>query len=274
MKRIKKIGISVFVSILALVFLLPLVATVCGSFMTQPELNHAFAAGELPHLLPRRFSLGGYKELLFSDGSYLRMFWNSLLIASVAALGNACAGLLVGYGLAKVRFPCRTVLRFLYIVVMMMPFQVTLLPNYMVLRRLGLLDTLWALMLPGIFAPLGVFLMTQFLRSMPMEEIKAARLDNATLPRFLVRIVLPRAWPGLAACLLLSFAETWNMVEQPLVLLTTRSLYPLSMAFSASGSDVCTPVMLAGAVLYMLPALFLYLIFEEELISGIGSASM
>ena len=274
MKKLKRILLYAIVIALGTLFMLPVLTTLCGSFMTQSELDSVFASGRLPHLIPRFFSLSGYKQLFFSDGGYLRMFWNSMLLAVAAALGSAFVGLIVGYSLSKIRFRGRSAALFVYIVVMMMPFQVTLLPNYMVLRGIGLLDTLWALLLPSVFAPLSVFLMTQFLREMPMNEIRAARIDNATLPRFITRIVLPRAWPGLAACLLLAFAEAWNMVEQPLVLLETELLYPLSMAFGSSAGGGCTPVMLAGAVLYMMPALFLYFIFEDELISGIGSAGV
>lgn len=274
MKMTKRALAYVFLIIMAALFVLPILATFVSSFMGQKELESMYAAGAVPHLIPRRFTLEGYKKLIFSDGSYLRMFWNSMLLAAAAALGSGVVGVMVGYMLSRINFRGRGGLKLIYIIVMMMPFQVTTLPNYIVLRNVGLLDTFWALLLPSVFAPLGVFLMTQYYRGVSMDEIRAARIDNATLPRFLGRIIVPRVWPGVAACLLLSFAEAWNMVEQPLVFLSTPSLYPLSMAFSGDTGAAGSTVMFAGAVLYMIPVILLFFIFRDELVNGVGSAGI
>ena len=272
MRLVKKSCAYAFIIAMAAVFVLPILATILSSFMSPKELSAMYTAGETPHLIPRNFTLEGYKELFFSDGSYLRMFWNSMLLAVAAALGSGIVGLVVGYLLSKIDFCGRGALKLIYIIVMMMPFQVTILPNYIVLRNAGLLDTFWALLVPSVFAPLGVFLMTQYYRSVPMEEIRAARVDNATFAMFMGRIILPRVWPGFAACVLLSFAEAWNMVEQPLAFISTPSLYPLSMAFSKG--DAGSTVMFAGAVLYMVPVALIYFIFRDELVNGIGSAGI
>lgn len=153
---------------LAVMFLAPILLLMVCSFMGAGELNQVFEQHKtFVRLVPVKATLDGYYELLFASGKYLSMFWNSVMIASSIALGNAVVALVVGYVLAKCKFRGRDALRFLYIVVMMMPFQVTLLPNYIMLKRVGLYNTNWALILPGVFAPFGVFLMSQFLRSMP-----------------------------------------------------------------------------------------------------------
>ena len=149
------------------------------------------------------------------------MFWNSMLLAFASALGNGFVGVMVGFMLSKIQFHGRGVIKLIYIIVMMMPFQVTLLPNYLVLTRgAGLLDTFWvAAFAESVCAAWRVF-DGPILPERAHEEIRAARVDNATFAMFMGRIILPRVWPGFAACVLLSFAEAWNMVEQPLVFLS------------------------------------------------------
>lgn len=267
----KKVLRMVFLITMALLFAFPILVTILNSFMSPAELDEVFASGGSLRLIPRMFTLDAYADLLFSGGVYLRMFWNSLLIALAIAVGSTVIGLIVGYVLAKCRFHGKDLLRYLYIVIMMMPFQVTLLPNYIMIRNLGLYNTTWALIVPGIFAPLSVFLISQFLRGMPQEEIEAATLETSSPLRVLIHVVAPRVYPGLLAGFLLAFAEAWNMVEQPLILLRDSSLYPLSLALNAMKSSSLS-VSFAGSVLYMLPIFLLYRLFEEELIQGLGSA--
>ena len=243
--------------LLALIFVFPILMTVTNSFMTAQELDEVYSGNGGLRLIPKRISLEGYEQLLISNASYLRMFWNSVMLALSIAGGSMIVSLLVAFALAKCRMPGARSLRFVYIVLMMMPFQVTLLPNYLVMRTLGLYDTLWALILPGVFAPFGVFLLCQFLRDMPEEEIEAASLETSSAVRTLTWVVAPRIYPALLAMLLLSFAEAWNMVEQPLILLPTPEKRPLSLAFN----DILktnTDYLYAGSALYALPIVAVY----------------
>ncbi|MEF9895210.1 MAG: carbohydrate ABC transporter permease [Clostridia bacterium] len=258
--------------VLAAVFLSPVVITLTGSFMGQAELGQVFSGKTASlRLIPRKATLNGYCELLFAGGKYLGMFWNSVLLAAAISLGSTVVGLVVGYVLAKRKFRGRDALRFLYIVMMMMPFQVTLLPNYIMLKQMSLYNTNWALILPGVFAPFGVFLMSQFIRSMSDEMIEAATLETNSPIKVLAHIVAPMVYPGLLALFLLSFADAWNMVEQPLILLQDTWKYPLSLALNNMREGDMS-ISFAGAVLYMLPVVFLYRIFEEELIEGLSVA--
>lgn len=267
----KRIISAAFLIIMAALFAFPIIITVISSFMSSAELSEVFSEGGSIRLIPRMVSLKAYSELLFSGSEYLRMFWNSLFIALTTALGSALVGLTVGYVLAKCSFRGRDILRYLYIVIMMMPFQVTLLSNYILVRRLNLYNTVWSLIVPGVFAPMAVFLVSQFIRGIPNEEIEAATLETTSPIRVLTHVVAPRVYPALLAAFLMSFAEAWNMVEQPLIYLSDQSLYPLSLALnSMQGGN--TSIAFAGSVMYMLPIILLYRIFEEELIQGLSAS--
>jgi len=140
------------------------------------------------------------------------------------------------------------------------------------MKQLRLYNTNWALILPGVFAPFGVFLLTQFMRGMPDDVVEAAALETNSPIRLLFQVVGPMVYPGLVALFLLSFADAWNMVEQPLILLQDSWRYPLSLALNnMRGTDILS-VAFAGSVLYMIPVVFLYRMFEEELIVGLSAA--
>ena len=254
----------------AIFFAAPIIIIIVGSFMTSGELASIFSSGKFSVILiPAKVSLNGYFDLLFSSDEYLAMFWNSVFIAFSIASGNVVISLLVGYALAKIKFKGCGVLIYIYIVVMMMPFQVTLLPNYLMLRAMNLYNTNWALIIPGILSPFGVFMLTQFLRGMPDEMLEAAVLETSSTSQLMFHIVAPMVYPGLLALLLLSFAEAWNMVEQPLILMQDEWRYPLSLAVNNMQSDNMA-MAFAGSVLYMAPMILLYQVFEEELIKGLS----
>jgi len=151
---------------------------------------------------------------------------------------------------------------------MILPLQVTLMPNYLVLQGLGLIGTYLSLALPMIFVPLGTFIMTQSFRAIPDSVVEAARLDGCGTLEMIPRILLPANSSGFICTAMLSFVDAWNMVEQPLTYLEDFYDYPISVAL-ASVSPAEPTVLLACCVLVTLPALFLFLIFNRELSEGI-----
>jgi len=269
----KKAMLTAGMIALAALFLFPVLLTWVSSFMGANELNAIYNKGESLRLIPEWVTLDSYYELIFANSKYLMMFWRSLLIALATSLGSAVVSLVVGYLLGRIPFRGSRALHFLYTFIMMMPFQVTLLPNYIMIRRMGLFDTYWALILPGIFAPLGVFLVSQFMRDLPKEAIEAASLETNSILRMAAHIIIPMSLPVLTAQFLLAFAEAWNMVEQPLIMLQDTQKYPLSMALnSVSGAHIL--VVFAGAVLFILPVMLLCRAFEDTLVQGIGGAGI
>ena len=157
---------------------------------------------------------------------------------------------------------------YLYIIVMMMPFQVTLLPQYIASREFNIYDTHLALILPGIFAPFAVFLLTQMIKSLPNELIEAARLDTGSTWKILAYILIPAIKPGIICTWVLVFTEHWNAVPEPLVLLETRELYPLAVMLNSITAE--SLLGFAATVLFFLAPLLLFLYFETEIMEGLG----
>lgn len=184
-----------------------------------------------------------------------------------------CAGQLLvsipaGFAFAKYRFPGRDLLFFLLMILMTLPVQVTLVPNYIVLNRMNLLDRYAALILPSIFIPLGAFILRQSFASIPDSLLDAAKLDGCGLWRILLRVAVPMNKSGVVCVTLLSFLDAWNMVEQPIAYLKTFQQYPLAVAL-AYVPPADPTLHLVCCVLAILPPLFLFTGFNKELVEGI-----
>ena len=263
--------------ILALVILLPVIVTVLYSFFSPEEIrafmdtrgSFSDTAWMDARLSPRMFSLSQYWKILIVDTSVLRMFAMSVFYTVMILLGQAVFVPMLAYALSRFRFKGRNVIFMAILLLMLLPYQVTMVPNVLTLRRMGLMNTVWAVILPLWFAPFYVFLLRQFMASLPNELFEAAQVDGAGTIRCYFHVALPVCRPAIGAALALSFADCWNLVEQPMTYLGQRAdLQPLSVMFNQL-VDESTGVEFAGAVIYMLPALFVYLYFLEDILSGI-----
>lgn len=276
MKR-KHLVTRLLLTVLAVIILLPIVMTMIYSFFSPAEIKAfmqtrgSYDAAKLMEikLAPNMFSLSQYYKILIEDMSILRYFVNSAMYAGAILLGQALIVPMMAYALSRFRFKGRDALFFLVIVLMLLPFQVTMVPNVMTLRKLNLLDTVWAVILPMMVAPFYIFLLRQYMVGLPGEMIEAAQIDGAGPMRCFIHVVMPVCRPILGAAVALSFADCWNLVEQPLTYLTTRTdLYPLSVVFNQLTQE-STGVEFAGAALYTLPALFVYLFFQSDILEGV-----
>ena len=264
-------------SLLALVILMPVVMTAIYSFFSPAEIK-AFMGTRGSYdasvfmqikLAPSMFSLSQYYNILIEDMTILRYFVNSAMYAAAILLGQALLIPAMAYALSRFRFPGRDAIFFVVIMLMLLPFQVTMVPNVLTLRQMGLLDTVWAVILPMTIAPFSIFLLRQYMVSLPGDMIEAAQIDGAGTWRCFIHVVLPVCRPVLGAAVALSFADCWNLVEQPLTYLTTRTdLYPLSVVFNQL-TEKSTGVEFAGAALYTLPALCIYLYFQADILEGV-----
>ena len=263
--------------ILALVILLPVIVTVLYSFFSPEEIrafmdtrgSFSDAAWMDARLSPRMFSLSQYWKILIVDTSVLRMFAMSVFYTVMILLGQAVFVPMLAYALSRFQFKGRNVIFMAILLLMLLPYQVTMVPNVLTLKRMGLMNTVWAVILPLWFAPFYVFLLRQFMASLPNELFEAAQVDGAGTIRCYFHVALPVCRPAIGAALALSFADCWNLVEQPMTYLSQRTeLQPLSVMFNQLVSE-STGVEFAGAVIYMLPALFVYLYFLEDILSGI-----
>lgn len=275
-----KIVKHIFLTFLACLVLLPFLFTVLNAFIGSEEFYYYYGglqSGEKVymafHLLPDHWSAEGFVTVLLCTPDYLMKFWNSMGITTAIAAGQVAVSCLAGYGFSKFRFPGRYPLFVLVVLLMMMPYQVTLVSNYIILDRLNLLGGYAAVMLPGIFSSFGVFLMKQVMDGIPNEILEAARLDGAGVLRILLRVALPMVKGGVGSLLILNFIDNWNMVEQPLVFLKEKSMYPLSvfLADSVTGSGM---EIFACGVLAMLPVVLLFAGFRDELENGISLSGL
>lgn len=274
-KKYSSISKVLLLSLFAFFALIPIVYTITNSFMSVEEITRYYANGEkmIIHLIPDKFSLNAYYQMLFRRPDYLIKFWNSIGLTSIIVLGQVCISVLAGYSFAKFKFPGRDIIFFIIIILMMMPYQVTLVSNYIVLDKMHLIGSYLAIILPAIFSPFGVFLMRQVIVTMPDELIEAAKLDGANQVQLLFKIVVPRNKGGIIALVILSFIDNWNMVEQPLVFLDNKYKYPLSIFLSQINQSE-PGLAFACGVLAMVPVALLFIFFEKELIEGIGFSNL
>lgn len=214
-------------------------------------------------------TLDYYYEVFLSETQYLRRFWKSLMLAAVIAVCQVIVSTLAGFGFAKCWFPGRNIIFFSLMVLMIMPLQVTLVPNYLMLEKMELLDTYYALALPAIFVPLGTFIMTQSFKSVSNDVIEAARLDGCGTLEVIYRIATPMNKSGLVCTMLLSFLDGWNMVEQPIVYLKDFVKYPISVGLASVPPDD-PAVQLVCCILVALSPLFLFAYYNQELVEGIA----
>lgn len=216
-----------------------------------------------------QFTAQNYYQVFLANPQYLRRFFRSFALAACIAVGQLVLSTLAGFGFAKFRFPLKNLMFFLLMALMIMPLQVTLVPNYVVLEKLGLLNTYYALAIPAVFVPLGTFIMTQTFRAVPDEIIDAAKLDGCSIPGALLRVAVPMSKSGLACTLLLSFLDGWNMVEQPMVFLENFKDYPIAVALASVHPNEFG-IQLASCVLVMIPPVLLFTVFNRELVDGIA----
>lgn len=245
--------------------------------MSPSEINQYYNLGNQTsayfHIIPDNVSLESYYQVFMRSSDYLMKFWNSILLTLVIVGGQTIISCFAGYGLAKFDFPMRNTIQFIIIILMMMPYQVTLVSNYIVLDKMGLIGTIWAVILPSIFSPFGVFLMQYSIATIPDEVIQAGRLDGANEFKILLHIVIPQSKGGIASLIILSAIDNWNMVEQPLVFLDNPRQYPLSI-FLAENFQQNIPLSFSCGVLAILPMLLLFLFFERELTDGISFSGL
>ena len=264
-------------TLVALIILLPVVLTALYSFFSPEEIkafmetrgNYDASAWMEIKLAPRVFSLSQYYNILIEDVSVLRLLCNSAMYTAAILLGQALVIPAMAYALSRFKFRGRDAIFFIVIMLMLLPFQVTMVPNVLTLRAMGLLNTAWAVILPTCFAPFYIFLVRQFMVGLPKEILEAAEVDGAGTFRCFIHVTLPVCRPILGAAVALSFADCWNLVEQPLTYLAGQTqLMPLSVMFNQLTENP-SGVEFAGAALYILPALLIYLYFQKDILSGI-----
>ena len=274
---------TVVAATFAFLFLMPIVLTITNSFMAASEISANYGSvfatdanggkvyiSEKVNLkfIPDMVSFSQYNTVLLKSPDYLLKFWNSVILVGPIVLFQLIVASLASYGFARYRGRIREMIFFMYIILMLMPYQVTLVPNYLVSDWLNLLDTNWAIWLPGIVSPFAVFLLTKFMRRIPESVMEAAQIDGAGEWQIYRRICMPLCKGAICSAAILVFIDYWNMVEQPLLLLTDAEMHPLSVFLSKINAGEIG-LAFAVATIYMVPSLLIFLYGEEYLVDGI-----
>ena len=267
----------------AVAFLLPTVLTITNSFMSESEINANYGmvfstttggyVSEKVNLkfIPDKVTLSQYITGLVKSPEYLLKFWNSVILVVPIVIFQVAIASVAAYSFTRWRGKIRSGIFFFYVILMLMPYQVTLVPNYLVSDWLGILNTRWSIIFPGMFAPFSVFLLTKFMRRIPYSLIEAAKVDGAGEWDIFTKICLPQCRSALYSIAILVFIDYWNMVEQPLILLQDADSQPLAVFLSSINAGEIG-LAFAMATVYMIPSLLLFLHGEEYLVEGIANS--
>lgn len=301
--------LTVFICVSAILFIMPTVLTIANSFMTSSEISANYGAmlGNMSSekkvfisenvnlkFIPDKATVSQYKEVLFKNPEYLFKFWNSVILTVPITVFQLAVAVLTSYGFSRYNGKVKNLIFFVYIILMLMPYQVTLVPNYLVADKLGFLEEInntgiWktlsemkimedakiislkqrlAIILPGIFSPFSVFLLTKVMRRIPVSYVEAAKLDGANEWQIMTQIFLPLCKSALVSIGMLVFIDYWNMVEQPIILMKDSELHPLSVFLSQINTGDIGLAFAVGVV-YMIPTILMFLYGEDYLVEGI-----
>lgn len=282
-EKFLNIVIMIFAFTASLMFLMPTILTIANSFMSSSEISANYGSmidnmtndkktfiSENVNLkfIPDKVVFTQYRDVLFKNPDYLLKFWNSVILTVPITLFQVLLAIFTSYGFARYPNKFKSIIFFCYIILMIMPYQVTLVPNFLVSKYFGILDTRWAVILPGIFSPFSVFLLTKVMRRIPVTYVEASKLDGANEFQILTKIYMPLCKGAIVSVTMLVFIDYWNMVEQPMVLIKDSILHPLSVFLSQINTKDIGLAFAVGTV-YMVPAILLFLYGEDYLIEGI-----
>jgi len=281
-KAIKTVLIVIFL-LATLIYISPLIVTILNSFMTEREINENYALVKTIFepdkkyidfkLIPNPVSLEQYKKLLIETPIYLKSFWNSVIITLPIIIGQVIVSALGAYGFTVLEFKFKRVLFFMYIVVMLLPLQVTLLPNYIVAEFLHIKESYLAIILPAIFNPLGVFLLYQHMKLIPKAYLEAAQIDGCNQLETFFYVVLPNVMGGIASLATLTFIEYWNLIDQGIIFITDRSKEPLSLFLAGMGESQLG-LSFAASSFYAIPILIVLFYCHDYLKIGIQTSGL
>ncbi len=274
-KDVRK-GITLFfILIPTLLVCLPIVLLVTGSVMGSGELRQHLSpvfSDALEYIswkiIPDYPTFENYGRLLFMTPQFFVLFWNSVKMVACILAGQLLVGVPAAWAFAVYRVKGSRALFALYVVLMLLPFQVMMLSSYLVLNRLGMLNTQQAIILPAVFSTFPVFLTYGGFRCIPMQLFEAARMDGAGEFRIFCTLGLPLGKSGLLSAMVLGFLEYWNMMEQPMAFLEDKSLWPLSLylpeiTWAQAGYAFTT------SIITLIPAVFVFIWGQDYLEQGI-----
>jgi multiple sugar transport system permease protein len=255
---------------IAIIFALPLLWMVLSSFMSNAQINQF-----PPTIIPGSLHLDGWNKVL-GDSEFPTWFLNSTIVSAVTVVANLVFCSLAGYAFARLRFRGSTVLFLLILFTLVIPFEITMIPTFIIMDKLGLQNTLAALIIPALVTPLGVFLMRQFFVNLPREVEEAARIDGCSRLGVLRHVALPLAIPALSTLAALTFLTTWNELLWPLIVISSddKSTLPLGLTTFQGQHTQDLSAIMAGDVITTLPVLLAFLLAQRTFIQSLTSSAV
>lgn len=271
-KSIKKAILLLIAAVILIPVLIPIISMFLGYDESARTLGGVLENGEgyaSLVLFPAYPTFQPLQDLFLFCTEFYDSFWNTVLYAGVISAMQLLIGMPAAWAFGQYDFKGKRILFGIYLLMMMLPFQVTMVSNYLLFYQVSLLNTVWVILLPGIFSTFPVFLMTNFFRAVPKEIIEAARVDGAGEFRIFWRIGVPVGKSGVAASFILNFIEYWNMIEQPLAFLEDKSLKPISLFLPAFNQYTAGSIFAASVATMILPIL-IFLWGKKYLEEGIA----
>jgi multiple sugar transport system permease protein len=256
----------VILTLVALAMFIPFVFSVSTSLKTLPDAAKLLTIRRL--FIPETITTEAYETVF--DANIDRWFANSVFVAAVWVIARAFTASTAGYAFARMQFPGKNPLFLLVLATMMIPGMVTIVPKFLILREIGLINTYGALTVPFMAEAFGIFLMRQFFESIPVELEEAARVDGASRYRMFREIILPNATPALTALSIFSFQGSWNAFLEPLIFVNSAKLYtlPLGLAYFRKANVTEWPTLMAIAVITTVPMAIFYVAFQRWFVEG------
>lgn len=261
--------------LIGMVICLPILFIVTGSVMGSSDLKECLAPVFIQgqgfvtwKLIPQYPTLEHYKKLLFETPQFYVLFWNSVKLVGIILIGQIVIGVPAAWAFAVYQVRGKTILFTIYVVLMLLPFQVTMLSSYLVLKEWELLNTHWAVILPAVFHTFPIFIVYGSFRTIPKPLVEAARIDGASELLIFLKIGLPLGTGGILSVLVLGFLEYWNMIEQPLAFLKDQFLWPLSLYLPEIEWTQAGIAFSASVIMLILPT-FVFMLGHDYLEQGI-----
>ncbi|MCH1626485.1 carbohydrate ABC transporter permease [Ferdinandcohnia quinoae] len=265
----KKVISYIALILLGLCFLIPFVIMVLGSFK---EMRYALLGPLFD--FSSSLSLNNYLYI-FKDGIFLRWIWNTVVITIIPVLSQMLFCAILGYIFAKKQFKGREVTFWIFMAVIMIPQQLLIIPKYIMFAKFSWINTYWSLIVPEIWGIMGVFLIRQFLQSIPNDFEEAARIDGANDLKIFFKVILPLSIPVVATVGTFSFISNWNDLFQPLIYMTQEQMYTISVGLASMlGKEGNFGIEMAGSALSFIPTFLIFLFFQRYFTEGIQMSGL
>ena len=262
----KKILIHIALILVTLFMVIPFVWMVLTSFKTLPESIQV-----PPKIMPKSFNLKSYSDVL-TLLPFLTFYLNTVIVIAVRVVVSTFFAAMAAYAFARIKFPGRDILFMFVLIQMMVPVQLFIIPQYLLVQKLGLLNSIPALILPGIVTAFGTFLLRQFFMGLPDEVEEAAVIDGANRWQIFIKVMLPLAKPGMISLSIFTALFAWKDLMWPLIVNADIEKMPLSAGLASLVGQFATnyPVLMAGSVLAIIPMIIVFVIFQKQFVGGIA----